>query len=299
VAYLIKPWRLAAWRVVLLTADLITLCLLLILLRKLDRSLMGVVIYWWNPLLIKEIYNSCHMEVIIFPFVLGALLLSFRQKHVSASLALGLGVGAKLWPILMFPVLVRPLLKKPKRLIPPVLAFVGTGLVMLLPQCLTGLDTRAGITAYSKAWEMNDSLFMIILWIMQWLAGSVGYPLHQAQLWARFAALALLSAWVVWVIREEAPSPLDMVRRSLLILAALFFISPTQFPWYFLWILPFLALDPRASLLLLTALLPLYYLRYFFKARGMVHIHDYGVVWIEFIPVWILLIWEWYKGRKR
>jgi hypothetical protein len=49
----------------------------------------------------------------------------------------------------------------------------------------------------------------------------------------------------------------------------------------------------------LTLLLPLYYLRYYFRARGMAHIHDQGIVWLEFVPVWLLLIWEWYKAEGR
>jgi hypothetical protein len=298
-AYLIKPWHLAAWRTVILTADLITLYLLFIFLRQLDRSLMGLVIYWWNPLLIKEIYNTCHMEVIIFPFLLGALLLARKGRFVSASAALGIGVGTKIWPVLLSPVILRPLLREPRRMIPPILVFVGIAYLMVLPQYMTGLDTIAGITAYSKEWEMNDSLFMLILWMMQWLARNLGYYTHHGQAWARFAVVAILLAWVIWVVRKEGLSPHDMVGRSLMIVAALFLLSPTQFPWYFLWLLPLLALEPRASLLLLTALLPLYYLRSFFKARGMAHIHDYGIVWIEFVPVWILLIWEWYRGRKK
>jgi hypothetical protein len=298
-AYIIKPWHLAAWRTVTLAADLITLYLLFILLRQLDRSLMGMVVYWWNPLLIKEVYNTGHMEVIIFPFILLSLLLAGKGRFAPASAVLGIGVGTKIWPVLLSPVILRPLLREPKRMVHPILVFVGIASITVLPQYMTGLDTRAGIAAYSREWEMNDSLFMLILWVMQWLARTLGYYGHHGQVWARFAVVAVLFAWLVWVVRQGGSSPRDMVKQSLMIVAALFLLSPTQFPWYFLWMLPLLAMETRVSLLLLTALLPLYYLRYFFKARGMVHIHDYGIVWIEFVPVWILLIWEWYRGRKK
>ena len=53
-----------------------------------------------------------------------------------------------------------------------------------------------------------------------------------------------------------------------------------------------------ASLLLLTALLPLYYLRFYFDARDLVHIHDYGIVRLEFAPVWLLLLWEWLRSGE-
>jgi hypothetical protein len=31
----------------------------------------------------------------------------------------------------------------------------------------------------------------------------------------------------------------------------------------------------------------------------MVHIHDYGIVWLEFVPVWILFVYTRYRCGKR
>jgi hypothetical protein len=62
--------------------------------------------------------------------------------------------------------------------------------------------------------------------------------------------------------------------------------------------LPFLAILPRISLLILTPLLSLYYLRFYLGPRGMIAIHDNGIVWVEFVPVWCLLVWEWYRRRQ-
>jgi hypothetical protein len=78
-------------------------------------------------------------------------------------------------------------------------------------------------------------------------------------------------------------------------MSAFFLLSPTQFPWYYLWLVPFLALSPRASMLSLTATLPLYYLRFHFEYRGNVAPFDNGIVWLEFAPAFILLLWE---GRR-
>ncbi|MEJ2718432.1 MAG: hypothetical protein P8182_15070 [Deltaproteobacteria bacterium] len=54
---------------------------------------------------------------------------------------------------------------------------------------------------------------------------------------------------------------------------------------------------PHASLLVLNALVFLYYVRFYFKARNNVDMFDYGVVWVEFLPVWFLLLWEWVRGE--
>lgn len=298
-AHMVKPWSLPAWRLVLLILDLITLYLLFRVLRGLDLSLMGLVVYWWNPLLIKEIYNSGHMDVLIFPFVLGALLLAIQQRHILASGALGLAVGVKLWPAILAPVIFRPLLGEPKKLLPPVLLFGGISITTLVPFFLTGLDARSGLTAYGRYWEMNDSLFMLMLWFVQFVSKGLALETGNVQLVTRILALGILCFWCGWLLRKDGRDPIEVSRKCLLVTAGLFLLSPTQFPWYYLWILPFLAIHVRTSLLILTLLLPLYYLRYYFKARDMAHIHDYGIVWLEFAPVWCLLIWERCKGRRR
>jgi hypothetical protein len=83
-----------------------------------------------------------------------------------------------------------------------------------------------------------------------------------------------------------------------LVIAALFLLSPTQFPWYYVWLAPFLALCPSFALLALTAALPLYYLRFYFDARDQVALFDYGIVWLEYLPIMALLIVEWIAMRR-
>ena len=102
----------------------------------------------------------------------------------------------------------------------------------------------------------------------------------------------------LWLARRRAASADEACTRWLIVVAALFLLSPTQFPWYYTWVVPFLALVPRLSLLTFTALLPLYYLRFLLDARGLAHWFDHGVVWIEHAPVWLLLGWEWRRQRR-
>jgi hypothetical protein len=239
------------------------------------------------------------MDVLLLPFVLGSFLLAIRQRHILASGALGLAVGVKLWPAIILPVILRPLLREPKRLLPPVLLFGVISITMLMPFFFAGLDRQSGFTAYGRYWEMNDSLFMLMLWVVQFASKGLALEAGYAQLVTRILALGILFTWCGWLLRRDDRDPIEMSRRCLFVIGALFLLSPTQFPWYTLWILPFLAIQARTALLMLTLLLPLYYMRFYFKARDMVHIHDYGIVWLEFAPIWFLLIWEWYKGRKQ
>jgi hypothetical protein len=250
----------------------------------------GLIIYWWNPLLIKEIYNSGHMEVMLFPFVLGAIFLALDQKYLWASLAVGLAFGVKFWPALLWPVLLRPVLGDPRRIIAPGLCLVALAAATFYPFYLTGLGEDSGLTNYGRGWEMNDTLFMIVLWMVQFFKGFLNMDRIFPQTITRIIVASLVLILTFWIIRPREDSPLKLNDRVLFVIAALFLLSPTQFPWYYLWLLPLLAIRPRAELLFLSVTLPLYYLRFYLDVRGMAHVHDTGVVWLEFLPVWLLFV---------
>jgi hypothetical protein len=296
-SYSLKPWSLTAWRAVLLLFDVATMLLVLAILRSLGLPLVWVLIYWWNPLLIRETINGAHMDVIAIPFALAAMLLAIRSRFLLASASLALAMGAKLWPATLAPILLRPLLKNPKKLAAALCIIAVAGAAMFVPIYAGGLDKDSGFTAYGKGWEMNDALFMVFVSASRGFMKIVGIEPGNAQIAARGIVLLLICAWVGLLARGKIESGIDLGEKCLFIAAAIFLLSPTQFPWYFIWVLPFLAIRPRASLLMFTALLPLHYLRFYFKARGDVGIFDNGIVWIEFVPVWLMLAWEFWRSR--
>jgi len=299
VAYLIKPWSLMALKAVFLLCDTAVLILLVALLREMKLSLLLIAFYWWNPLLIKEIYNSCHMELVLLPFLMLAVLLAVRGCIPGAAAALAFAAGAKVWPVVLLPLSLRAVFSKPGRLLvsaPIFLVIVGA---LFLPVWFSGLEDDSGFTAYTKQWEMNDALFMVLIWISQLGLRLAGFAVENAFLFARAMAVLILIAVIAANIRREPQSPAELCRKALMIVTALFLISPTGFPWYYLWMLPLLTLRPRFSLLLLTPLLALYYLRFYFKHIDAVNIFDNGIVWLEFSPVIILFVMEWFKERRK
>ncbi|MFC1835863.1 glycosyltransferase 87 family protein [Thermodesulfobacteriota bacterium] len=298
-AYFIKPWSLIAWRVVIFMFDGATLFLLLLALRDVEASPLWGIVYWWNPLILKEIFNSAHMDVLVLPLVLGAIILGSREKYLWSSVVLALAIGVKLWPIILLPIVFRSLLRQPRRLILP-LAVVGlVCAAMFIPVYLAKLDSSSGFVAYGKEWEMNDALYMVLFWAVKFLLKLCSVGVGAAHEITRAAVGLLLLAWIIWLIRLEATGSRQLWEQVLLITAGLFLLSPTQFPWYYSWVIPLIAVRPRASLLLLNGLLPLYYLRFHFDARNTVYLFDYGIVWLEFVPVWILLLWEFHSGTER
>ncbi|MEM7009454.1 MAG: hypothetical protein AAF462_10010 [Thermodesulfobacteriota bacterium] len=298
ISYWLDSWSLSTWKIILIVMDLATLSLIFVSLGLLKLPSSYLIIYWWNPLLIKEIFNSGHLDVLIFPFVLSALIAATQNRNIRSTLTLIVGIGIKLWPAFLLPLVIRPILSKPKELITVlVLGAISFG-ALFLPIYFSGLDTSSGFIAYGQSWQNNDSIFRILVSISELSLNVLGYETFHKYSAARFIVIGLIALWILFVTFGKTFKKSDLFSKSLYIIAFAFLLSPTQFPWYYTWLLPLLAIKPRFSLLLLTALLPLYYLRYYFEPRGQIEIFNNLIIWIEFVPVWILLIWEWRRSKS-
>jgi len=144
---LIKPFSLITWKVVLLIVDIITFCLIYLVLKKLKIPESNLIIYWWNPLLIKEVFNSGHTDIIVFPFLIGCFLLYLSKKYTYSFTALSAAVGVKLWPVLLLPVLLRNFVSDWKKSLQYISAFSILIFLILLPLIISFSDQGSGIEA--------------------------------------------------------------------------------------------------------------------------------------------------------
>ncbi|MBI2422143.1 MAG: DUF2029 domain-containing protein [Candidatus Hydrogenedentes bacterium] len=308
IAHTLVPWSLAALKFLYLVIDVCTFTVLLRALHATGLPATHVVIYWWNPLLIKEFYNSAHMDVLLMPLLAALLLAMLTNSAWRGGLLLSLAMATKIWPVLFAPLLTCACARSNLwRAILAVCA-LGAGAALLVPLAASRVHGEAsGLAAYGNGWEMNDALFMLFPWLTAQGSSLFGGDLapalaHRAGRMAATGIVAFVMLWQAlrWVRVEQGQVHRNafLPRALLIITATLFLVSPTQFPWYFSWMLPFLVFVPSPGLLLLTATLPLYYLRFYLDARDHVALFHHGVVWIEFVPVWLVLAWAWWRARS-
>ena len=289
ISNLIRPFSLTAWKFILLIVDIITFFLIYLVLKKLKIPESNLTIYWWNPLLIKEVFNSGHMDIIVFPFLIGCFLLYLSKKYVYSFTLLSAAVGAKLWPVLFFPVLIRNFISDWKRLLKYLSIFSVLTLLILSPLIIPFFDEGSGLEAYTRSWQNNDSFFRIILAATEFVLPLIGYHPGHGQFVSRILVGCSIVLVVLYFTKNKTINNLDYIKTALVITSVAFFLSPAQFPWYCLWMLPFLTIIPYKPLLLLTALMPLYYLIYYFEPRGQYEFYYQYIVWLEYLPVlgWI------------
>jgi alpha-1,6-mannosyltransferase len=296
-AHAIKPWSIAAWRLVCLGGELASLGLLLALLQVTGQSRLWVAVYWWNPLIIKEMINSGHMEAVLMPWVLGAILLAIRRRPIAAATILGLAIGAKIWPILLAPLLLRPWLSTPRSLVIPGLILTAMTGIWVLPPYLGGLDETSGFVAFATHWQTNSALFPTLVTLANAVGAAVGMAGFDAAMPVRLLLGLIVIAAALWLAVNPWPDASALLGKTLVFTTVLYLLSPAQFPWYAAWMMPFLVFTSCWPLLALTALLPLYYASFHFFARDSYDIYRYGLVWLIWLPVWAGVAWHVLRSR--
>jgi len=279
-AYHISPWSFNAWRGVILLHDLATLTLLILLLRALGLPSILCAIYWINPLVVKEFYQSAHMDVLLLPWLVGAMLMIVRSRAIIASALLAAATAVKLWPAILLPMLLRREVSRPRMFVLAGTMFMAFAALLLAPMLIHEPAAGSGLARYAEAWQNNAGFYTVhhAFWVHA--LPFIGVEAWHSQMVTRWATAILLIGWIAVIAWPRVIDGHDIVKRCLLAAAALFLISPTQFPWYFLWLVPLLAIWPVRALLLYTALLPLYHLNEI----------TLWVIWVQHVPVWGLLI---------
>lgn len=290
-AHMIEPFSLDAWRAVLLATDIVVFILILLALKAVGISRLSSLLYWWNPLLVFTTFNSGHMDVLILPALLAAFVLIQKGKPRWGAAALSVAVGIKFWPLLLAPVLFRSERRRWGLLVVVGLILLLGSSALLAPMFLTWDTSHSGLLAYANAWQRNSFVFPL-------LASAFAYVSDDGDLWARIAVAALVGGASLWLGAFARFDKSRLASALLLATGFLFFLSPTGYPWYAVWLFVFLPLAPKLGLAVLAVTLPLYYTRYSLYAAGLGHVFDFAVVPIQFLlPLMVLAIHE-YRARR-
>ena len=253
-----------ALKVAFVVCDLVIVFVLLDVLRCNRQGAHLVLAYAWNPLLAIEVAGSGHIEIV------GALLLVVsaaalvRRWRTTAAVGLGLAIAVKLLPVVLLPLYWRRV-----RIRDAALAAAVVGL-LYLPFLSHGRIPIGSLGTYVQTFRFNGPVFAALDQVArpQLLAGlAVLVGLATATLFTRASLRTAAHEW----------SP-DVFAWPM---AACLLCAPVIFPWYLLWLLPFLT---SASTLLLTiwtvSIIPTYV---------QWHLRTLGRPWGA-LPGWVMLL---------
>jgi len=277
----VAPDSLRGWRLLILGGEVATAILLLVLLRRLRRPLAGIVIYAWAPLAVVEGVQAGHLEAVMLPTILLALLWRQRGSALRAGAALGAAALVKLYPAVLLLAWRR---RGEWRLPLAAGVVIVAGYLCYLPAA--GTDVLGFLPRYfGSAEDFNVGLRFF-------LTEGIGLAGEAARGTVMLGLFALLIAVLLSIGRTAVPGPQGVLDAGMAAAAAYLVLVPTAMhAWYALWILPFVTLRPSVAWLWFTGAVSLSYLKY----QPETAIVPLWVRALEYIPLYTLLVWEWWR----
>jgi hypothetical protein len=247
-----------ALKAAFLLCDIAIALVLLDILRRSGHGEHWVLAYAWHPLLATEVAGSGHIDVVgVLLLVVSAAALLRRWRTVAAT-ALALAVAVKFLPIVLLPLYWKRIRLRDAALAATVLA------LLYAPFIDHGRIPFGSISTYVQRFRFNDPIFA---------------TLERVTTPQIVAGLAVLVGFLtaIWMRRKSAEWSPDAFAWPM---AASLLCAPVIYPWYLLWLLPFLRSAVTLPILIWTlSILPTYYV---WRLRTL------GRPWL--VPDWILLL---------
>ena len=247
-----------AFKVAFAACEVAIVLLLFAELRRRGQAEHWVLAYAWNPLLVTCVAYSGHIDI------LGALLLLLsaaalqRRWRAAAAIAFGLAVAVKFLPIVLTPLYWRRVRVRD--------AMLAIFVVVLLyvPFLHRGSVPMGSLGVFVQRFRFNDPMFALLERVAapQLLVGLAVLVGFLTAIWIRSKSPALSADTFAWPM------------------AASLLCAPVVYPWYLIWLIPFLRPAATVPLMIWTvSIIPTYYVW---------HLRTVGREW--FVPGWILLL---------
>lgn len=279
-------------RVFFALCDLLVLWPLVVLLRR-ARLPLGMCVAWaWCPLVVVEFAGSGHFDSLGILLLMTALALvgdSTRGlRELGGMAALAGAVVVKYLPIAALPFLARGERRWQRVGIVALLAALS-----FVPFLLMGGGLQGGLGDYGLRWESGSLVQRHLEPLVEQIFSRDGRWLDSRIVTRGVLGLAWLAVgWRAW------RRGLDAVHATGLMLFAFLVFSPTLHPWYVTWIVPFLALRPRASWCWLVIAIPSAYAPLArWKLEGVWESSSLAA-WFLALPFFAALAWEAWSARR-
>jgi alpha-1,6-mannosyltransferase len=226
----------------MLAFDAVTIATLIAILRLLGKTPVAVAAYAWHPLPVWELALNGHVDAAMMALVVLALWLTLRGRGLLGGLLATVGALVKPTALLALPVFWRPWDWR----LP--LAAAATVVLFYLPYLSVGWGVLGYLPDYAREEGVTTGSGFWLLTAVQGLTGPLVYGkwLYLPSAAAVLGLMALRAAFCA----DRTPKA-TISALAWLLFTFLFLLSP-DYPWYFVVLVPFLALTPFLAAWILT-----------------------------------------------
>jgi hypothetical protein len=220
-------------RLAMIGCEAITVTVIMLLLRRMNRPVTRVIAYLWHPLPLWEIANSGHVDALMVALMMLGLWIGLAGYALRGSVLIALSMLVKPYAAPVLAAIWRPWDIKMPLVVIAVIALcylpylsLGWGVLGFLT---TGYLTEEGISA-------GNDLWLLSLWRLV-------FGEHHGDVIAYVVLAALLLLFAAFSVARSSQRSVAarLAGINMLLLLTLLFLSP-NYPWYFLIVTPFVAL---------------------------------------------------------
>ena len=247
-----------AMRVALVICNLAIVLVLLDVLRRTGQAAHWILAYAWNPLLATEVAGSGHIDILGVLLLVVSFAALIRRWRAIAAVAFALAVAVKFLPILLLPLYWRRIRIRDALLAATVFA------LLYLPFLSHGRIPIGSLGAYIQSFRFNDPAFAVLERVVspQFAVGVAAFVGVLVAVWFRTKFQTWSAGTFAWPIAT-----------SLL-------CAPVVYPWYLLWLLPFVRSVATLPIIIWTvSIIPTY---------TVWHLRALGRPWA--LPGWVVLL---------
>jgi len=247
-----------AFKVAFVICEFVIVFVLFDVLRSTRQPAHLVLAFAWNPLLAVEVVGSGHIDIVGAVVLVVSAAALVRRWRATATVALGLAIAVKFLPVVLL-----PLYWKRIRIRDAALAAVIV--LLYVPFLNHGHIPIGSLGTYVQSFRFNGPVFAIL--------DRVAPP----QLLVGLAVLVgfVTATWQRTTRPEWSPDQFAWP------MAASLLCAPVVFPWYLLWLLPFLTSASTLLIIIWTVSI--------FPTYVMWHLRTLERPWGS-LPGWVMLL---------
>ena len=254
-----------AFKIAFVLCDVAIVLLLFQMLRRNGEAEHWVLAYAWHPLVATNVVGSGHVDILGVLLLLVSVTALARRWRMIAAIAFAMAVAVKFLPLVLAPlywgrVRIRDALVA-------ALVFVGLYLPFLRDWRTPGWHLPIGsIGIFVQRFRFNGPVFGMLQHLVspQIVAG---------------VALALGLATAVWFRRKPESREAEQWAWPM---AASLVCAPVVYPWYLLWLLPFLRSISTVPLIVWSISILPTYIVWYLRSRGYEWYAPTWALWLEY-----------------
>ncbi len=279
-SYLIGGDTVWGFKLIAAIFELLTILALFVWLRMMGVPRSNMLLWLFSPLILTEFYLSAHLDILAMPFLVGALV-AIKQKRAGLSgMLLAIATLVKFYGLFFAPFILLSYVGRDR--VRFALGYAATLVALYLPYTIgAGTSVFGSLFKYLTDWQFNASVFFVLK-----------YALGMGS--ARIVVGVAFVGWLLWLLWRRR----NVLDQMFAAFGGYLVLTTTFFPWYFVWIYPFVLRNLSPAFLFLSGSVLLSYHVFigYYSVGKWVPILWLGI--LSYLPFFTLLIVSAVRRRR-